>query len=57
MMYNNQQMPHQQQGNVPYVFLRPQDDQRRRRGKEDGRRPFHGDSHKVFVGGLGPATS
>merc|ERR1719183_349780 len=43
MMYNNQQMPHQQQqGNVPHVFLRPQ---------------FHGDSHKVFVGGLGPATS
>merc|ERR550514_263400 len=66
MMYNNQQMPHQQQqGNVPHVFLRPQDDQGRRggkqwrgrRGKEDGRRPFHGDSHKVFVGGLGPATS
>merc|ERR1719261_629228 len=28
MMYNNQQMPHQQQqGNVPHVFLRPQDDQ------------------------------
>merc|ERR1719399_482813 len=65
MMYNNQQMPHQQQRNVPHVFLRPQDDQGRRggkqwrgrRGKEDGRRPFHGDSHKVFVGGLGPATS
>merc|ERR1719182_879401 len=59
MMYNNQQMPHhQQQGNVPHVFLRPQDDQGRRGGKQErGRRPFHGDSHKVFVGGLGPATS
>merc|ERR1740138_1935982 len=65
MMYNNQQMSHQQQGNVPHVFLRPQDDQSRRggkqwrgrRGKEDGRPPVHGDSHKVFVGGLGPATS
>jgi len=65
MMYPQQMGPmHGQQ--VPHVFLRPNEDNGRRggkpwgrrRGKEDGRgRPFPGDSHKVFVGGLGPATS
>lgn len=58
-------MPQQQQ-NIPHVYLRPnQDDMGRRGGKQwrgrrkdgDGRRNYNGESHKVFVGGLGPATS
>jgi hypothetical protein len=66
MMYPQHQMgPMGHNGQVPHVFLRPNEDNgrrgkpwgHRRRGDKDGRRPFPGDSHKVFVGGLGPATS
>merc|ERR1719262_335681 len=66
MFYGMNQQMNQQGMNIPHVYLRPgQDDMGRRGGKQwrgrrkdgDGRRSYNGDSHKVFVGGLGPATS